>query len=316
MSGLGERLKNEREMRGVSLDEIARATRIHQKFLQALEENDFDALPAPVFVTGFLRSYASHLGMDADSLVAEYDAVKVTPKERQPLISEEHRAPIISQDDINRNFPLIAAVGGILLVVALLAVFVTRSSAPRETAPVQKPEEEDLLARTAEAPPPEPAMAPEQPPAEEPVKTHEPVAAKVIEPVPAPAPSKPIEKPKQEPAKPAEPQPSEPAIAAKPADKPKVEAAQEVSQKGTYKYNLALSAVEQDVWVYVLIDDTDVRDMYVRAGQTVLLRGSQSFVLTTGNAHYLKLKVNGTAAEIPGSATNKIIRNWFVPLPG
>ncbi|TBR21977.1 MAG: helix-turn-helix domain-containing protein, partial [Candidatus Nitrosotenuis sp.] len=70
MSGLGERLKKEREMRGVSLDEIAKATRIHKKFLAALEEDDFDALPAPVFVTGFLRSYASHLGVDADSLVS------------------------------------------------------------------------------------------------------------------------------------------------------------------------------------------------------------------------------------------------------
>ena len=309
MNGLGERLKKEREMRGVSLDEIAKATRIHKKFLSALEANDFDALPAPVFVAGFLRSYASHLGLDADSLVADYDKVKKPLKNYQPLAPEESKLPLISKEGMNRNFPLIAAGAVILLLGGLLAVFVTRSQAPRETPAVQKPEEEDLLAQTAETPPAPPPVAAEQPPAEMPAKAHETAAVKTPEPAAVKPAEKPMEKPavtKPEPAKPAE----------KPAEKPKPETAQESAQKSNYKYSLNLSAVDQDVWVYVLIDETDVRDMYVRAGQTVFLRGNQSFVLTTGNSYYLKVKVNGTAVEIPSASSNKVVRNWPVPLPG
>lgn len=294
-------------MRGVSLDEIAKATRINKKFLSALEENDFDELPAPVFVTGFLRSYATHLGLDADSLVADYEAVKKPSKNFQPLMPEENKLPLISKEEMNRNFPLVGAVAGILLVIALLAVFVMRSGSPQAPVAVQKPEEEDLLAQPVEPPPPPPLMVEEQPVAGEPPAAHDPAALKTSEAVPV----KPIEKPAEKPtaAKPAE-KPVE-----KPIDKPKAESTDEPTQKGTYKYNMALTATEQDVWVYVLIDNADVRDMYVRAGQTVFLRGNQSFVVTTGNSYYLKVKVNGAAADIPSASSNKVIRNWPVPLP-
>jgi len=69
----GEHLKREREMRGVSLDEIAAATRINTRFLEAIENERWDQLPGGVFNRGFIRSIARYLGMDEDSLVAEYD---------------------------------------------------------------------------------------------------------------------------------------------------------------------------------------------------------------------------------------------------
>ena len=69
----GEHLKREREMRGVSLEEIAAATRINTRFLEAIESERWDQLPGGVFNRGFIRSIARYLGMDEDSLVAEYD---------------------------------------------------------------------------------------------------------------------------------------------------------------------------------------------------------------------------------------------------
>lgn len=330
MNGLGERLKQEREMRGVSLDEIAKATRINKVFLLALEENNFDELPAPVFVTGFLRSYATHLGLDADSLVADYEAVKKPAKHFQPLASEESKLPLISKEEMNRNFPLVGAVVGILLVVALLAVFVMRSSPPQ--APVAPPQaaEEDLLAQPVEPPPPPPLMVEEQPVVEVPPSAHEAAAVKtpapaipVEKPAEKPAAAKPAEKPMEKPAeKTATPKPVEKPVEKpaekpidKPVEKPKAESTEDSAKKGAYKYNLALTATDQDVWVYVLIDDADVRDMYVRSGQTVFLRGNRSFVLTTGNSYYLKVKVNGVASDIPLASSNKVVRNWPVPLP-
>jgi cytoskeletal protein RodZ len=68
----GEHLKREREMRGVSLEEISAATRISTRFLEAIEKDQWELLPGGVFNRGFIRSIARFLGLDEDSLVAEY----------------------------------------------------------------------------------------------------------------------------------------------------------------------------------------------------------------------------------------------------
>src|ERR1700722_10236909 len=68
----GEHLKREREMRGVSLEEISLATRIAPRFLAALEREEWEKLPGGVFNRGFIRSVAHYLGLDEDSMVAEY----------------------------------------------------------------------------------------------------------------------------------------------------------------------------------------------------------------------------------------------------
>ncbi len=68
----GEQLKREREMRGVSLEEISAATRIAPRFLEALENEQWDELPGGAFNRGFIRSVARYLGLDEESLVAEY----------------------------------------------------------------------------------------------------------------------------------------------------------------------------------------------------------------------------------------------------
>jgi cytoskeletal protein RodZ len=68
----GEHLKREREMRGVSLEEVSAATRISTRFLEAIESDRWETLPGGVFNRGFIRSVARYLGLDEDSMVAEY----------------------------------------------------------------------------------------------------------------------------------------------------------------------------------------------------------------------------------------------------
>jgi len=68
----GEHLKREREMRGVSLNEISAATRIGTRFLEAIENDRWNELPGGAFNRGFIRSIARYLGLDEDNLVAEY----------------------------------------------------------------------------------------------------------------------------------------------------------------------------------------------------------------------------------------------------
>jgi cytoskeletal protein RodZ len=72
MAKLGETLKQERETRGVSLREISDATKIAVRYLEAIEQNHFDALPGGVFNKGFIRAYAAYVGLDEQRAVADY----------------------------------------------------------------------------------------------------------------------------------------------------------------------------------------------------------------------------------------------------
>jgi cytoskeletal protein RodZ len=72
MASFGENLRRERELRGVDLRDIAEATNISLRFLQALEQDRADVLPGGIFPKAFVRQYATYLGLDPDRLVAEY----------------------------------------------------------------------------------------------------------------------------------------------------------------------------------------------------------------------------------------------------
>jgi cytoskeleton protein RodZ len=72
----GERLKREREMREVTLKEVTTATRIGPRFLEALENEEWDKLPGGIFNRGFVRSIARFLGLDEENLLAEYDMAR------------------------------------------------------------------------------------------------------------------------------------------------------------------------------------------------------------------------------------------------
>src|SRR6266568_8366508 len=72
MPPFGENLRREREMRGVTLEEISEATRIRMDFLKALEDEEFWKLPGGVFRRSFIRAYAQYLGLDEERILAEY----------------------------------------------------------------------------------------------------------------------------------------------------------------------------------------------------------------------------------------------------
>jgi cytoskeletal protein RodZ len=73
VENFGSYLKHERELRGVPLEEISGATKIHIRFLQALEDNQFDELPGEVFIKGYIRSYANIIGSGVEEMLNIYE---------------------------------------------------------------------------------------------------------------------------------------------------------------------------------------------------------------------------------------------------
>jgi cytoskeleton protein RodZ len=71
MTGFGEHLRREREMRGVSLEEISAATKISVRFLQAIENEELSKLPGGIFTRSFVRTYARYLGLDEERVLAD-----------------------------------------------------------------------------------------------------------------------------------------------------------------------------------------------------------------------------------------------------
>ncbi len=72
MASFGVRLKEVREKRGITLEEISSTTKIGTRMLVALEQDHFDQLPGGIFNKGFIRAYARCLGMDEDQAIADY----------------------------------------------------------------------------------------------------------------------------------------------------------------------------------------------------------------------------------------------------
>ncbi|MGA7292058.1 MAG: RodZ domain-containing protein [Terriglobales bacterium] len=85
MPSFGEKLKQEREKRKITLEQISVSTKIGTRMLQALEEDKFNQLPGGIFNKGFVRAYSRFVGLDEDQTVADYlqasgDAPPVQPE--------------------------------------------------------------------------------------------------------------------------------------------------------------------------------------------------------------------------------------------
>jgi len=87
MASFGANLRREREMRGISLREIADGTKISVRFLQALEEDRTDVLPGGLFPRAFVKQYALFLGLDPERAVADFIAHhgEAPPERRAPV---------------------------------------------------------------------------------------------------------------------------------------------------------------------------------------------------------------------------------------
>lgn len=119
----GRWLSQERELRGLERDEVARLSKLGATIIASLESGDPDRMPPKAYVFGYLRSYAGVVGLDADDVVLRWQEV-VGPEEKP---RRARRATIPLQSFLG------AAVVLAVVVLAVLALF----GAPRERAPLK-----------------------------------------------------------------------------------------------------------------------------------------------------------------------------------
>jgi cytoskeleton protein RodZ len=165
-SSFGDWLRRQREMREISLRDIADRTKISLRYLEAMEADRFDLLPAAVFAKGFLREYARYVGLSPDDVVNHYLSVN-HPEEQEAAVDPKIRTkpkPLDpGQPPVRRNWSyglLLALVGFVLLVlVSLAALLVDRRhdqpASSRQAAPsiVVPPAPAPKPAAAATAPP-------------------------------------------------------------------------------------------------------------------------------------------------------------------
>ena len=171
LASFGEELKREREIRGISLKEIADATKISKRFLEAIERNDHKTLPAPVFTRGFIREYSRYLGLNCDEIVNRYnfaaagdDRIEQSTHlerlaQREPIPKKGIPPPYAR---IDRNVYILLLIVAALAAATFLAIRHKRAiaEAARIESAVAAPR-----TKTAKLKPPEPA-----PPVQEPMR--------------------------------------------------------------------------------------------------------------------------------------------------
>tara|TARA_B110000495_G_scaffold9629_1_gene6984 strand:- start:6506 stop:7558 length:1053 start_codon:yes stop_codon:yes gene_type:complete len=87
----GHLLREAREERGYSQKEAARDLHLTSKVIDALEESNFDIISSSLFARGYIRSYARHLGLDGQALVAEFDAIYGVPNQNKKPMPGVHQ---------------------------------------------------------------------------------------------------------------------------------------------------------------------------------------------------------------------------------
>jgi len=113
MGELGELLRSTREAKGISLMQAEEDTRVRRRYLEALEAEDFEQMPAEVYVRGFLRNYALYLGLDPDEAMALRGAL---PEEVVSIsFGKQLEEPLVSSSPLL----LLSRILGVLVVLSI-----------------------------------------------------------------------------------------------------------------------------------------------------------------------------------------------------
>jgi len=129
----GNYLRRERELRQIPLSEVAAATKIPLRALQSLEDGAWDDLPAEVFVRGFVRSYARHVGLPPEDACRRFSATAAELRHRTAVREVESVGESATDVGGRRRFGLALFVIIILIIATITLSLLWRRGASAET---------------------------------------------------------------------------------------------------------------------------------------------------------------------------------------
>lgn len=284
---LGTWLRAQREARGVSLREIADSTKISLRYLEALEHDRFEVLPAPIFTRGFLREYARIVGLDGDEVVNLYIQVAPPPEfgSGEFDFAADEAARRRSSRAPSRLVPLLLAL--LLLVAAAAAVWfwLDRRAADAGATP-------EVTATPVPLAAPEPVA-----PAAAPEADADYLAADGAG---APEPTTPEPAPSQSP-------PAAPAAAPTPAVEPVLESSDANSPSPAIEPMRVMLEFNEDCWVEFAVDGRRRTSELRAAGEVITIVAQDHVLLTLGNPSGVQITVDGLAWS-PPSGTGRVVR--------
>ena len=137
MFEIGNSLREARYRQQLELSDVELATKIRARYLQALEEENFDALPAQTYVKGFLRTYSDYLGLDGQLYVDEYNSRYAVGEDepREPVVARRSSTVHQRHRRLERRGVLLA-LGGIAVVCAFFIAAFKFSSGNDNNPPI------------------------------------------------------------------------------------------------------------------------------------------------------------------------------------
>jgi len=291
VASVGDYLRELRQRRGLSLEEMSRATRVASRYLECLESDRFSALPAPVFTRGFIRAYCQAVGEPPDEALARYESrdgatpppPRTTPAAGPPPVPAESGAR--SRSAVLVSFVLLVILGMALFAVALM------TQPAREERVDRRPPADAVASLPAPAAPTVPeASPPSSPPAAPPT----PPRPAAVAPPPAPASAVVTAAPVR--------------ATAPPAWLPDVQAA----TGGVASPYRLVAHVSEATWIRVRTEDGRNIEETVPAGEVRVWVSNRPFVLTLGNAGGVTLELNGRTLP-PLGASGAVISRIVLP---
>ena len=268
MGAFGDKLRREREMRGITLSEISESTKISKRWLQALEDEHFDQLPGGVFNRGFVRAYARFLGINDEQAVADYVAAsneQPAPEDKFPLEVHEKKRSDAPPLNPRRSFvPVLLALLALVLVVGGWTVWVKR-----------KPQTNGVAQQPSSSKPAPPASEPKPNPPTTQNDQGSAAADKAASDPATPDKNSTI-------ATTSEPQP-----------------AVVVDQNQNGSFNVVIKA-KKDSWISIVADGRTLWEGTLNASNERSIKAGKELVLKTGNAAGIEVSYNGKPLGILG----------------
>lgn len=120
---IGERLKQEREQKKMSLEEVQKATKIQVRYLKAIEEEKFEVMPGSFYVRAFIKEYATVLGLNPDELMEEYrNDLPFDQNEEQVQLSRVNTSKNTTSTKTPVVFSFMPTVIVVLLIIGIVVL--------------------------------------------------------------------------------------------------------------------------------------------------------------------------------------------------